>query len=417
MPRPPKPRKTRQPVGNALRGFVEARKSSNITILSEIRTHVVAEGNLHAGEGREAHKIHVSELVKSDRCPRRMYYKVSRLNPTDLPKGAYHRLEMIWAAGHAEHAKWQKWLREMGVLYGTWRCMLCRHTWATTSPKHCPNCGEDEEFLEYLEVELEDPQYPLVGHADGAVPSRKCFIEIKSFSAGTVRVEDPKRVKEYTVETTDGKSILDHEGLWKSINRPLRSHLNQGVMYLWMAKRMGLDFESIVFIYENKTTQDTKAFEVSLSDRIAREFVEILEEVDEAVSQGVVPERPEGFKPDGRPCNECPFKTHCWSDDDTSTTSARVQARRSRSRSSETGRASEVRAARASRGEASEGARGSDRTRRSRVHGPDDRDDSVGRAPERATRAGRGGRAPRGSGDGEGTRSGISRNRQGRYRA
>lgn len=411
-------RKTQQTVKGGLRGFVEARKT-NIGILSDIRTHVVARGNENANVGREAHKIHVSELVKDDRCIRRMFYKITEVEPTDAPRAAFHRLEMIWAAGHAEHAKWQRWLREMGVLYGTWRCMLCQHEWQETSPQHCPNCGEGEEFLTYLEVELEDPFYPLVGHADGAVPERRCLIEVKSFSVGTVRIEAPELVRKHT-HHVDDTTIVDIDAIWKSIKRPLKSHLNQGLMYLLMCKRMGLPYDTIVYIYENKANQDTKAFEVKLTERLVQEFIDILEEVDIFVTEGVVPLRPEGFTKDSRPCNECQFKSHCFGSDeengDDSSKITRVQTRRSSAGGRKAGRASAVRSAPAPEGEDPGRTGRHHRTQRQRPDGPDDGDDPVGRAPRRATRTGRGGRAELRDRDGEGEGPSLSRSRQGRHR-
>ena len=100
-----KPR--RQKVTNpGLKGFADAKKPS-VDLLRDVQSHVVAQGVKNAGAGRESHKIHVSELVKDTSCPRHMFYKVSKTEPSDPPAPAYHRMEMIWAAGHQEHAKWQ----------------------------------------------------------------------------------------------------------------------------------------------------------------------------------------------------------------------------------------------------------------------------------------------------------------------
>lgn len=391
-----------------LKGFAEAKRTS-VDLLKDVRTHVVAQGVKNSGAGRESHKIHVSELVKDTACPRHMYYKLSHEEPTDPAAPAYHRLEMIWAAGHDAHHKWQRWLKEMGDLWGSWTCLQCEHQWDALAPEACEKCGG--VLLRYDEVGLEDPVYPLVGHADGAVPRLNSLIEIKSFSTGSVRMDNPSLVGQHT-HKVDGRSIIDHEGLWKAVHRPLKSHLVQGLMYLWLCKRMGLSYEKIVFIYENKTTQDTKTFEVKSTERHIKVFFDILDEVMEAVEEGIPPRRPPLFTKESKPCKDCPFRTKCWEEDDQDgTQSAPVSTRRSRSRSEAASRTAEVRTS----GEAEEpdsgGAGRHQRTRRPSPGWAHDTADSVGRAPGGATGDGRGGRAVGGRGDGEGPRSGFARRR------
>lgn len=306
-------RKTRQPVRGGLRGFSQARKPA-IDLLRDIQTHVVAQGVRHEDTDREHFKIHVSELTKDDLCPRRLYYKVTKAERTNPSAPAYHQLEMIWAAGTAEHEKWQQWLREMGDLWGTWRCLICQHTWEDQSPECCPQCLS--EVLEYQEVLLEDPEYLLVGHADGAVPRLNALVEIKSFSVGSVRVDNSKLVLDHT-HKVNGKSLVDYDSLWKSVKRPLRSHLAQGMLYLWLAHRMGLSYDRIIYIYENKTTQATKTFEIKLSERQIRDLLDLLDDLFWNVDTAKVPpERPKLFDKDGKPCKDCVFRTHCWESDD-----------------------------------------------------------------------------------------------------
>jgi CRISPR/Cas system-associated exonuclease Cas4 (RecB family)/rubrerythrin len=410
MPRTrPKPRRRNQPVKEGLRGFVDAKKT-HVDLIKDVQTHVVAQGVKNNNVGRESHKIHVSELVKDTSCPRHMYYKISKTEPSDVSGGAYHRLEMIWAAGHDAHHKWQRWLKEMGDLWGSWLCLQCTHAWDDLAPEACPECGG--VLLEYKEVNLEDPVYPLVGHADGAVPRLDALIEVKSFAVGTVRVENSKLVSEHT-HKIDGRAVIDHEGLWKDIKRPLKGHLVQGLMYLWMADRMGLPYHKIIFIYENKTTQATKTFEVSYSERFVRVYFDILDEVMAAVEDGVPPPRPALFAPDGKPCKDCVFRTDCWSEsDDAGSQAPAVPPGGSVSGGEEAGGEAAVRPSRPSRS--------SDPGRPRRRHGPGrprtdephDRDDPVGRAPRDSVGARRGGRAVGGSSDGEGESPRFARRRR-----
>ena len=410
MPRAPKPRRAQRASGG-LKGFTEARKNK-IDLLREVQSHVVAQEARHGQDHRSKTEIHVSEIVK-DGCPRMLYYKVSGTEATDTVPGAWHQLVAIWSAGTAEHEKWQRWIREMGDLWGTWTCLVCDHSFEALSPPVCEEC--DSGLLRYDEVDLKHEGFSLIGHADGAIPRLSCLIEIKSFSVGSVRVEDPKRVNEYT-HKVDGTTLIDHDGLWKSLKRPLRSHLVQGTFYLWMCREMGLPYDRIIFIYESKTTQATKSFEIKLSDRVLEPYLATLTKVMEAKETGVVPDRPALFVKDAKPCKECPFRTKCWEiDDDRSAESTAVPARRPRSRSEAPGREAAVQPARPSRRRDAPDPVRHHRTRGPRTRQPDDGPDPVGRAPRRATRDGRGGRAVGRGSDGEvqGPRF-ARRNRQGR---
>lgn len=411
-------RKTARKVSGGLAGFAEAKKTKN-PLLREIQSHVVAEGNKNAGVGREEHKIHVSELIKDTMCPRQLFYKLSKTERTDPPEPAFHRLEWIWTSGHDTHHKYQRWLKEMGDLWGTWTCLHCSEQWLDVSPACCTSCGRN--MLRYDEVELEDDFYSIVGHADGAVPRLNCLVEIKSFAIGTIRIEAPDLVKQHTVRTQEGKQIVDLESLWTSIKRPLKSHLKQGMFYLWMCKRMGLPYDKIVFIYENKTSQATKAFEVKFSERFISEQIEVMDDVLVHVGEGVPPARPKMYVKGSKPCNHCVFRSECWSTeeetDDDRTSGTAVPARRSRTRSQEKAGAAEDLPAEATRASVP---RDSGRPNRFTRRGPDRSDDAtdeVGRAPRDTTGVRRGGRAVGAGSDGQVQGSRFARKSQGRDRA
>lgn len=404
----PRPRKRRaQPVKGGLRGFTEAKKTK-VDLLRDIQTHVVSSGVKNADSGRERHKVHVSEVVKGV-CPRRLYYKLSGAEPSDPPAPAFHRMEMIWAAGHAEHEKWQRWLEEMGDLWGNWRCRGCDVLYENTfKPEQCGNCDLLDLFS-YEEVNLEVPSMSLVGHADGAVPRLNALVEVKSFSVGTVRVENPKLVSQNT-HKINGRSIVDHEAIWNAVKRPLKSHLFQGLFYLWMCNQMGLPFDKLIFIYENKTTQATKAFEVESTERLLRPFLESLTETVTAAQTGATPVRPVLYTKDARPCSECPFRTTCWGDnDDEGPEGTSVSAGGQGPRSEEAGGEAEVRPPYQARGSYSGGTGGHHRTRRQRSDGDDDDAHQVGRASRRAVGDGRGRREVGGSSDGEVSRPRFAR--------
>lgn len=410
MPRAASPRRRRrvQTARGGLKGFAEARKTK-IDLLKDVQTHVVAQDARSGNDHREKHKIHVSEVVK-DACPRMLFYKISGVEPTDAAPGAWHQLVSIWSAGSAEHEKWQRWLREMGDLWGTWTCLVCEHSWEALAPDECEKC--ESGLLRYDEVHLEVEDMFLVGHADGAVPRLNSLVEIKSFSAGSVRVENPGLVAEHT-HKVEGRSVIDQDSLWKSVKRPLKSHLVQGLFYLWMCREMGMPYDKIIYIYENKTTQATKAFEVKLTERLLTKYLDVLTEVVDAAKAGEAPERPSLYAADAKPCSTCLFRTECWGEnDDQSAPSTTVPSGRPRPGGEEAGREAAVRPSRASdRSDPSRPRRhhGVERRRSDRV---DDSADQMGRAPRSATGDGGGGREVGRRGEGEGPRPRFARRRR-----
>lgn len=406
-------RRKNQKVSTALKGFASAGTKDKIDLLRDIKLHVTAENARSGNDHRSKDKIHVSEIVKGA-CPRMLFYKVSGEEPTDVIPGAWAGLVAMWAAGSAEHEKWQNWLREMGDLFGTWHCLACEHDWEDTSPPACPKCGSG--LLRYDEVNLFNDDLSLTGHADGAVPRLRALVEIKSFAAGSVRIENPGLVAEHTLKV-EGKSIIDHDALWRSIKRPLLSHMIQGLFYLWLCREMGLPYDRIIFIYESKTTQATKAFEITLTERRLQPFIDTLTEIRDAVQTGVVLPRPKLYTKDAKPCTECPFRTKCYeeTDADPRTESPAVPPRRPRARSEATGGEAEVRPSRPTRGVTPGRARRPERPVRRGRRADDDVVDEVGGAPERATGPRGGGRAVVGSADGAGEGPRFARrNREGR---
>lgn len=417
-----RPRKAQQKVRPALAGFSAASKSSYSTLLlGDIRKFVVAEAIRSGDAEREKHLVHVSEIVKKTWCPRESYYKLSHEEPTDIKESVHYRMETIFANGHDTHHKWQQWLNKMGELWGTWECLACGHVWVDTSPKACPNVMDYGGDLEncgvrnpkYREVELSNENLHIVGHADGANARLKALVEVKSFSTGTVRIDDPDLVKKATVKTEDGKQIVDESVLWKSIRRPLRSHLLQGLFYLWLCRESGYEFDKMIFIYEWKANQDTKEFVVPLAMRMIQPLLDKMSEVIEAVEAGDLPDRPRGFEKDRTPCKDCVFRTTCWErDDDKGESDQPIRTRRRGTRGQASAGEAADRTARTTPRTASRSTRRPDRVGRQRADAADDTADQVGRVHGDTTRVRRGGRAVRRSSDGQGTGTVVTRRRK-----
>lgn len=226
-------------------------------------------------------------------------------------------LENVFAEGNSIHAKWQNWLADTGYLWGDWRCSRCseyvRDSDKPESSRFGPCVGTDWVKLQeidpigwpdyphdwkYKEVTLASTTHKISGHADGALTKHKCLIEIKSMGVGTLKFEAPKLMNDHT-HSVNGKNILDIEGLWKDFSRPLLSHVKQGNIYLWMAKQMGLPFDSIVFLYEFKANQRTKEFRVQSSEDILEPLLTTAEQVEYHLTKGTPPNCPFGG------CGQC----------------------------------------------------------------------------------------------------------------
>jgi CRISPR/Cas system-associated exonuclease Cas4 (RecB family) len=266
---------------------------------------------------RRQDHIHPSEMAKSDWCPRQTYYRLAGVSP-EKDRNFSAQLEAVFEEGHGIHAKWQKWLQQMGRLWGRWECPLCKYSWTGTGGyPTCDPCwnatGRENHFLEYKEVPLQaEGKYLIAGHEDGAIEDLNALVEIKSIGIGTVRFDQPELLREYTVKTEDGKTVTDLDGLWKALRRPFGSHIRQTQIYLRLCKEMGLPFDQVIFLYEYKATQAHKEFAVKYNPEIAEPLFETALDIKYALKKGKPPPRPEFCGQDKKVCKDCPFMSTCW---------------------------------------------------------------------------------------------------------
>lgn len=259
-----------KPTGD-LKKYLDTMKTTN-RLLGDVERHLL----LKEPGDRRTDVLHPSEISKIDWCYRSSYLLLKGAKP--LQERPNLRLSSIFEEGHTIHAKWQQWFREMDVLFGNWKCLICEELMEGVSPVECENCGSD--LLSYAEVKLSDPKLRIHGNSDGWIRGLgdDCLIEIKSIGAGTIRMEAPQLFGE-------GQTLQE---AWKQIRRPFRSHLMQGQIYLELAKRMyGEDApKEIVFIYELKADQDYREFVIKAD----YEFVEhIFEKAEEVVNMTEAP--------------------------------------------------------------------------------------------------------------------------------
>jgi hypothetical protein len=231
-------------------------------VLADLRQHAENAARPDAAD-RDATVLHPSEICKIDWCPAAALRQLRA--GTRETEHVPFALKNIFEYGNDAHARYQRWLAEMGELEGLWRCLNCghRHYGGVLEPgrrRQCPNCLGPH--VVYDELPLANEPLMIAGHTDGYLPRRRALIEIKTIGEGTVRMEDPALLARHTLSTERGQ-VVDWKRLWDAIHRPFAGHLRQGQIYLHLAHEMGIGAERIAFLYENKLNQDLKEFQSS----------------------------------------------------------------------------------------------------------------------------------------------------------
>lgn len=243
--------------------------------------------------------LHVSDLVKDKWCPRMLYYRMGGVRPEIEP--IHFQLQNIFDYGSETHLKFQRRWRDMGVLWGRWKCLECKKSWRGMPPLKCVRCGLVNTVV-YAEVPLADPDLLLVGNADAEIRDTQgnVLVEIKTVAEGTIRAELPNLLREYTREVilpdNSTEKQVDIKQLWKDLRRPMPSHRRQGQTYTYLRGKMTDEppVEGIVFLYESKQSQGLKEFEVEPDKKVAEEVLGRAADVAWSVNQGRPLRCPEG---------------------------------------------------------------------------------------------------------------------------
>jgi CRISPR/Cas system-associated exonuclease Cas4 (RecB family) len=368
-------------------------KKSNSVLLGDIHAHLLAQHEKPSDRRQDI--IHPSEMAKADWCPRQTYYRLAGVSP-EKGRAFNAQLEAIFEEGHGIHAKWQKWLQQMGRLWGSWKCRKCGNEWKGNAGDHSDNDCWDvhPSAIEYREVPLEaESEFLIAGHEDGAVEDLNALVEIKSIGIGTVRFDNPELLREYTVKTEDGKTVVDLDGLWKSIRRPFGSHIRQTQVYLRLCKEMGLPYDKVIFLYEYKATQAHKEFVIKYNPEISEPLFETALDIKYALKKGKPPPRPDFTGQDTKTCKDCPFFQSCWGEANAegSETGLGRGSDAQPEGDQETGPGGSVPAGEA-RGRRPRTAGGSHRTKRRRTDEPVREDDGMGGVHRQPTGGSGGGR-------------------------
>lgn len=283
-------------------------RSKSGVLLPAIQRHVMkTQGEFN---DRRSDIMHPSEMSKPDWCPRHDFYRMTGA-PQDKKNSDANpsfTMENVFAVGNSIHEKWQGWCWSMGLLYGKFRCKVCHHTWHDQSPLVCPECSSNH--LQYVEMPVENTEYMIAGHSDGALhglqvgeESWDVLIEIKSIGLRTLAFEAEWLWDRYQ----QGESP---DQIWKQITKPFLSHLRQGQFYLWLA---GGRYSHIIFIYESKFNQQTKEFAVKFNPKVIEPMLVEAKEVAASIRAGRVPLRPSwATGSEARICSSCTYRSACY---------------------------------------------------------------------------------------------------------
>jgi hypothetical protein len=232
-----------------LKKFVDVAKKQT-RVIGSVERHVLAKPT---DQSRRTDVLHPSEMASPDWCYRASYFQLLGHSPV-AKRNMSLRLYSVFEEGHYIHAKWQKWLQEMGTLYGKWHCEECGEMFWGGSDCH-------EGPLTYREVPLFYAPLRISGHSDGWLVNlgEPLMLEIKSVGMGTIRWEAPEMLAEY-----DG----DFDKIWKALKAPFMKHITQVQIYMKLAELLQLENhpQEAVIIYENKATQEVKEFVIPKSD-------------------------------------------------------------------------------------------------------------------------------------------------------
>lgn len=232
-----------------------------------------------------ATSIHPSEMAKENWCARATWLRLQ--GELEKPKEPFDfGRENIFGEGNSIHTKWQKWLAETGKLWGDWKCLACDvYVKGSVSPYDDveTGCSSTAHLWQYKEVHMHHGM--VYGHSDGALLDSNTLIEFKSVGLGTLRIDAPEFLQRYQ-HKQDKKTLTDLTNLWRDLSRPLKSHLRQGDVYLWLAKQSGLPFNKIIYVYEFKPNQQVKEFSIKWdaeAERRVKPLIDLAEDIEYAL--------------------------------------------------------------------------------------------------------------------------------------
>jgi hypothetical protein len=270
-----------QKVSPAFKKFIEAGKNDS-RVLGPLERFVLSRPR---DTSRRTDVFHPSEMSKETWCWRATYFQLIGFpSPKSTTRHALST-ENVFANGHDAHARWQNWFAQAGTLLGMWGCWHkdCKErVWGMPYPE-CPN-GHGLLTI-YKEVPLAHKELRFGGHADGWLVGygNPLLLEIKTVGEGTFRWEAPELLIE-----TDGNA----NKAFAKLVTPFQSHIMQAQIYLKLIELIGFSEpapEEILFLYENKATNEAKEFVIPKSDFGITEKFDAVNMILECIANGKAP--------------------------------------------------------------------------------------------------------------------------------
>jgi hypothetical protein len=279
-----------KPTGS-LKAFLNVKP--NTRVIGLIEKQLIAKPK---DTSRRQDVIHPSAMASGKWCHREQYFLLQGF--PKAPETTNLQREIVFATGHAIHDRWQLWLKEAGVLYGSYYCNDCRSTFIGLPKDH----KIDPKHLEYNEVELKYEPLRIHGSADGlVVPSdgEQFLLEIKSVGSGTLSWYARDHFKAYN---------NDFDKAFAALENPFPDHINQAQIYMKLMELMGMENapQEAVLLYEAKGSHALKEFIVKKSGFSVNRKFEEAQSIIDAISQNQAPLCNIGGT-DG--CNKCNYYT------------------------------------------------------------------------------------------------------------
>ena len=276
---------------------LQSEKSGRKLIIPVVKEYLLSQwGN----SDRDIVHVHPSEMAKKDWCERATFWRIHLQKKITDDKFNF-TLQTIFDEGHQIHDKWQTWLANAGKLWGDWTCRVCGELVKDSLVINLPDQGDPDHrgwhphIWRYDEVALHEGL--MIGHEDGAVDDR--LVEFKSVGIGTLRHDAPDLLAKFYNKQL---KLYDLDGLWNALKVPLKSHVRQANLYMWMAQMMGGEyarFTKCSIVYEFKPNQQSKEFVIPYSREIIAPLLDRVAEIEYALHYKNPPRCPYGG------CKQC----------------------------------------------------------------------------------------------------------------
>lgn len=257
----------------ALSGEVSEEKSLGSRVDAYLEHVYVEENNRKQG-------VFSPSEISVNFCPRA--WCLGLMHPEEKRKNIGASLRKVFDLGTAVHDIMQRYLGDMGILYGEYVCVLCgkrvNNDYVTKKPKAC-ECGCRN--LRYEEVEVRDDSRNIYGHTDGQLLIDNKF--------------------KYVWELKSARKEL-----FSSLGQPLDKHKRQAMIYLFCLDKyrkerieelenrvtenendrklleeelafQRKEFEGVIIQYYCKNDSTTKEFVLKFTQEELEEYINSLE--------------------------------------------------------------------------------------------------------------------------------------------